>query len=117
MAAAIWLTIPMGLRASMTFGALGMVAGLRTGQAAVEARNFCQLETPLRNKVRHPSVSIGISDRRDASSWRSDLTARGVKKMSTIEPSGAAGASAAADAVGAQFTVPHDPHYEPPATT
>ena len=32
--------------------------------------------------------------------------------MSTIEPSGAAGASAAADAVGAQFTAPHDPHYE-----
>ena len=37
--------------------------------------------------------------------------------MSTIEPSGAAGASAAADAVGAQFTAPHDPHYEPPATS
>lgn len=37
---AIWLTIPMGLRASMTFGALGMAAGLRTGQAAVEARNL-----------------------------------------------------------------------------
>jgi hypothetical protein len=38
MAPAIWLTIPVGLPASMTFGALGMVAGLRTGQAAVEAR-------------------------------------------------------------------------------
>jgi len=35
-----------------------------------------------------------------------------VKKTSTIEPSGAAGASAAPDAVGAQFTAPHDPHYE-----
>ena len=31
--------------------------------------------------------------------------------MSTNEPSGAAGASAAPDAVGAQFTAPHDPHY------
>jgi hypothetical protein len=112
MAPAIWLTIPMGLPASMTFGALGMVAGLRTGQAAVEARNFCQLEAPLRNKVRYSSVPASISDRRGASSWRSDLTARGVKKMSTIEPSGAAGASGAADAVGAQFTAPHDPYYE-----
>jgi hypothetical protein len=40
-----------------------------------------------------------------------------VKKMSTTEPSGAAGASAAADAAGAQFTAPHDPHYEPRATS
>jgi hypothetical protein len=79
--------------------------------------NSCQLEAPLRNKVRHPSVPVGSNDRRGASSWRSEFTARGVKKMSTIEPSGAAGASAAADAVGAQFTAPHDPHYEPPATT
>ena len=40
MAPAIWLTIPAGLPASMTFGALGMVAGLRTGQAAAGARKL-----------------------------------------------------------------------------
>ena len=71
---------PVGLPASMTFGALGMVAGLRTGQAAVGPENSCQLEAPLRNKVRHPSVPVGSKDRRGASSWRSDLTARGVKR-------------------------------------
>ena len=49
MAPAIWLTIPMGLPASMTFGAPGTFAN-------VEAENFCQLEAPLRNRVRHPSV-------------------------------------------------------------
>jgi hypothetical protein len=40
MAPAIWLTIPPGLPTSMTFGALGMAAGLRAGQAAAGARKL-----------------------------------------------------------------------------
>jgi hypothetical protein len=40
MAPASWLTIPPGLPTSMTFGALGMAAGLRAGQAAAGARKL-----------------------------------------------------------------------------
>src|SRR5581483_11720187 len=51
------------------------------------------------------------NDRRGASSWCSDLTARGVMRMSTIEPSGAAGASAAPEAVavGQMGVEPREP--------
>jgi hypothetical protein len=41
-------------------------------------KNSYQLEAPLRNRVRQPSGYLEIKDRRDASSWRSDSTVRGV---------------------------------------
>jgi hypothetical protein len=58
-------------------------------------------EAPLRLHGHH--------DRRGASPWRSDVTTRGVKKMSTSQPFGPPGASAAAEAVEAHVTVPPIP--------
>jgi hypothetical protein len=59
--------------------------------------------------MRHPSGYTDINHRRGASPWHSDLTAPGKKKMSTNEPSGAPGASAAAEAVEAHLTAPPIP--------
>jgi hypothetical protein len=59
--------------------------------------------------MRHPSGYTDIDARRGASPWRSGLTPPGVKMMSTNQPSGASGASTAAEVVEAHVTVPPIP--------